>query len=478
MKVGEWVGPVAALSAIYLIFEFLRRSPYDVLIEAPHEHFYIVSMVSILATIIGAAVGIAGSRLRNIQVSFLSLAFISLAGIFSVHGLSTPGLLMHVTSVPKISAQMSVVMASFMLWLSALPSDHRLIVYLGRWKNRLMPVWLVFLILLGTVGMAFPHLVELLPIDRNPLRAGVSVLIYLLLGYTMHSYIRSYRYSRFPLQRAIVYSCALFLAGQLIMVIGKQWLLSWWLYHYVLLGSMIIMIIGLIRQYMASGSIMQAIQALFSTDPMERITHWMAPSVKALIVATESKDTYTAGHNFRVTMYAMRLAEYMNVGPEQLRALAQGSIIHDVGKINIPDHILNKPGALTDEEREIIQQHPIKGYDMCKSLGFMIDELNVIRHHHERWDGRGYPDQLVGEAIPRLARIVAIADVYDALTSNRAYRKAWTHDAAMQLLIEQKGTHFDPECVDAWVQLCQARPDVYRHHTQDFNDLTAEPAVV
>jgi HD-GYP domain-containing protein (c-di-GMP phosphodiesterase class II) len=133
---------------------------------------------------------------------------------------------------------------------------------------------------------------------------------------------------------------------------------------------------------------------------------------------------------------------YLRLGlrPDQLRPLAQGTIVHDVGKIDIPDQILNKPGRLSPEERLVIEMHPVSGYEMCRSLGFMKEELGIIRWHHERWDGGGYPDQLRGEQIPITARIVAVADVYDALTSNRSYRQAMTHQEALAFLNEHNGT--------------------------------------
>ncbi|MCI3924673.1 HD domain-containing protein [Paenibacillus sp. TRM 82003] len=135
--------------------------------------------------------------------------------------------------------------------------------------------------------------------------------------------------------------------------------------------------------------------------------------------------------------------------------------MHDVGKIEIPDAILNKPGRLSPEERAMIELHPVKGYDMCRGLGFMKEELEIIRWHHEKWGGGGYPDGLRGDAIPMLARIVAVADVYDALTSNRAYRKAMTHEQAMSLLNEQRGSHFDPACIEAWQRVCARDPARY-----------------
>ena len=249
-----------------------------------------------------------------------------------------------------------------------------------------------------------------------------------------------------------------------------MWSFSWWIYHFLLLASMIVMIIGLVKQYAVKGTLTESIRSLFTNDPFERITNSIAPSVKALVTATEKKDTYTAGHTFRVTMYALKLAEELHLKPEQLRAIVQGGLVHDVGKIRIPDGVLNKPGKLLPDERALIEKHPVYGYEMCRNLGFMKEELSIIRSHHEKWDGSGYPDRLKGTDIPYFARIVAVADVYDALTSERSYRKAWTHFEAMKYLKENKGTHFDPQCVDAWEQLCLRNPGVYQYPSQAIKE--------
>ncbi|PYI52588.1 HD-GYP domain-containing protein [Paenibacillus flagellatus] len=464
MKFHGFVGPLLAVAAPLLLFEGLRSwSGYDVRMNSPHGHFYIVSSVAFLSTVIAVLVGVAGSRLRNIEVSFLALAFISLAEMFTVHGFATPGLVMHSTSLPGIAAQLSVLLASAWLWLSSLSSDHPFVAKLSRWKNGLVPAWTIALGLFALVGVLFPDVADLVPWNRNPLQSIVTVVALALNLITMYRYNRSYRYSRFPLQVSIVYSSAWLFAAQLIMVSGEVWMLSWWLYHFLLLASMIVMLVGLVLQYASKKSIADSMKALFTQDPIERITNSLSPSVRALILATETKDPYTAGHNFRVTMYALRLAEELQLAPELLRALAQGAIVHDVGKINVPDAILNKPGRLTDEERKVIEQHPVKGYELCRSLGFMKEELDIIRSHHERWNGTGYPDRLQGERIPLLARIVAVADVYDALTSNRSYRQARTHAEAIAFLNDQKGAHFDPACVDAWTALCERDPQAYQY---------------
>lgn len=464
MKFHGFVGPLLAVAVPLLLFEYLRSwSSMDVLMRHPQGHFYVVSSVALLATVIALLAGIAGSRLRNIEVSFLSLAFISLAEMFTIHGFSTPGLVMKPSQLTGIAAQLSVLLAALWLALSSLSTDHPIVLWLSRWKNYLVPVWTVALGCFGLIGILLPDIVSIVPWNRQPIKAIVTVAAIGLNLVTMYRYYQSYRYSRFPLQLSIVYSSAWLIAAQIIMVSGTAWMLSWWLYHYLLLGSMVIMIVGLVFQYASKKSISGAMKALFTKDPIERITNSISPSVKALILATETKDMYTAGHNFRVTMYALRLAEEMQATPEQLRALAQGAIVHDVGKINVPDAILNKPGKLTEEERSIIEQHPVKGYELCRNLGFMKEELQIIRSHHERWDGSGYPDRLKGEQIPLLARIIAVADVYDALSSNRSYRQARTHSETIAFLQDQKGTHFDPICVEAWIKLCERDPQVYQY---------------
>ncbi|MCZ8522095.1 MULTISPECIES: HD-GYP domain-containing protein [Paenibacillus] len=458
-----WFGPAAAMLLPYLLFEAVRRSPdLDTELPMPHGHFYIVSSVSLLAALIAVAVWAAGLRMRNIQVNFLALSFLSLAGVFSVHGLSTPNLLLGITHLPGVTAPLSVALATGWLWMSSLPGDHASVRLLSRFQGILLPLWTAFLLVCGTFGMMHPHLIDVLPLNVHPFNILAAVLVTLFNGITMFRYYRSYLYSRFPLQLAIVYSCGWLVGSQWIMVLGEPWRLSWWMYHFLLLASMFAMVCGLLKQYTASSqSLVGAVRSLFTNDPVERITSALSPSVKALMVATEKKDSYTAGHNFRVTLYAIQLAQELKLGPDLLRAVAQGTIIHDVGKIHVPDDILGKPGRLTPEERLVIETHPVKGYDMCRSLGFRLEELQVIRSHHEKWDGSGYPDRLQREEIPLLARIVAVADVYDALTSQRAYRQAMSHAEALCFLRQNSGSHFDPQCIAAWESLCSRHPERY-----------------
>jgi putative two-component system response regulator len=153
--------------------------------------------------------------------------------------------------------------------------------------------------------------------------------------------------------------------------------------------------------------------------------------------AIEAKDSYTQGHVERVSRLAVRLGEHLGLAEEEKDSLRKGGILHDIGKIGVPDRILNKAGPLTTEERKIIRMHPDQGAKICEKLKSIRGAIPVIRHHHERLDGTGYPDQLSGEEIPLLARIMTIVDIYDALTTTRSYRKHLPPSVALDIMWEE-----------------------------------------
>ncbi|MEH7383428.1 HD-GYP domain-containing protein [Bacillus sp. JJ1533] len=173
--------------------------------------------------------------------------------------------------------------------------------------------------------------------------------------------------------------------------------------------------------------------------------------VKGVIAALELKDPYTRGHSERVASYALTLAkEVKQFTNEELKAFNYACLLHDIGKVNIPDQILMKPSKLTNEEFEVIKTHPVVGAEAVKNIEGLKGNISVIRSHHERWDGNGYPDNLKGENIPFLARIVAIADAFDAMTSSRSYRSALPAEEAYKRIIEGQGTQFDPNLVEVF----------------------------
>jgi len=174
--------------------------------------------------------------------------------------------------------------------------------------------------------------------------------------------------------------------------------------------------------------------------------------------AVEAKDPYTQGHAARVTTYAVALADAAGLPAHVRDVIAQAGPLHDVGKIGVPDHVLGKPGRLTDEEFAIIKRHPEIGDEICRPLRSLRRVLGGVRHHHERYDGRGYPDGLAGEDIPLEARVLAIADTYDALTSTRPYRDGMPTERALAIITANDGPQWDPALVPIFYGLQHSAP--------------------
>jgi HD-GYP domain-containing protein (c-di-GMP phosphodiesterase class II) len=169
--------------------------------------------------------------------------------------------------------------------------------------------------------------------------------------------------------------------------------------------------------------------------------------------ALEIRDKETEGHSRRVVKYTIDVAKAFGMTKEQMVHVWRGVLLHDIGKMGVPDHILHKPGPLDEEEWAVMRQHPVFAYEMLQSIDYLKPALTIPHYHHERWDGSGYPEGLKGDDIPLEARIFAVVDAYDALTSDRPYRDAWPEEKAQKYLQEQAGKEFDPEVVRVLLEI-------------------------
>lgn len=185
-------------------------------------------------------------------------------------------------------------------------------------------------------------------------------------------------------------------------------------------------------------------------------------TIRSLSKALELRDMETEGHSERVVALAILIAEELGVEREGLDRLILGSYLHDIGKIGVPDQILLKPGALDAEERQLIETHVSKGMEIIRNIDFLKPAAEVVLYHHERWDGCGYPGRLKGEDIPLTARIFAVVDVFDALTSSRPYKEAQSLDKALATIFKESGKHFDPVVVEVFMAISAKRLDDIR----------------
>jgi putative two-component system response regulator len=183
----------------------------------------------------------------------------------------------------------------------------------------------------------------------------------------------------------------------------------------------------------------------------------LAPTLaSALANAIEARDSYLHGHCERLAALAVRIAEELGLEPDEIETLRLGAILHDVGKIGIPDRVLLKPGPLDDEERHIVETHPEIGDKLLEPLDLLAGARPIVRHHHERWDGNGYPDRLAAEAIPLAARVVAVADSIEVMSSRQLYRKPLTPEGIVDELRAQRARQWDPEVVDVALALIES----------------------
>ncbi len=447
-----WGGLVAAPLVALVIL--LRLPAWDVEWRAPTFHFYVVSATALLAAAALAAVAVASRTIRSTRLLFLNLAFLSIAAVFAVHGLATPGFI-HEEPYPAVavSAWLSVFLGAAGIALSAVqppPPAARLLERHGR------------LVVLGAVGALAAYFIAALfvhesewlswvPIGDRRFQLALTAVTLGLLVFGTWRYLDAYLFTRLPAQGAMALALALLVAVQVCLTWGRLWHLSWWLYHGVYATAFVALFAGWIVEARRAGTVAAIAEALAMRDSLAQLNRGRPAAIVELADAIEAKDAATLGHVSRVGAYALAIGRELNLPPWQLRDLALAAQMHDVGKIGTPDAILRKPGPLTDDEYAIIKRHAVRGDEIASRVGALRPLRQAIRHHHERWDGHGYPDGLAGDAIPLFARIIAVADTFDALTSPRPYRAALDREAAIAELHRVRGSQLDPRCVDAFL---------------------------
>lgn len=206
-------------------------------------------------------------------------------------------------------------------------------------------------------------------------------------------------------------------------------------------------------------SLRGVIEGMFFLRSVVHLELEYTDSIAALAAAIEAKDPYTQGHTVRVAELACQIGRELQLSPERLRVIARSGLLHDVGKLAVPDYLIRKQGSLTEDESAAMRQHPRLGHDILRRIGRLDDEIMVIVAHHEWMDGSGYPLGLAGEQIPLEARVVEVADVFDALTTDRPYRAALTRQDALVIMQNETGAHLDPLCMQALMRILDSNSE-------------------
>ena len=448
--------------------------------DGPRFHFIVVTITTALSVAMAMLMVRAATQLRDVRVFFLSLTYLAIAGIFLIHALTTPGVLVAGNN-PWVgfSAWASLATGAAFFALSTVPWSMRMQQRIIAGQHLLLGGFLIVLAVYGVVAVSDaarhgtpavsahihsgyagydgygaesipPGATSQFTLLTNPAIGKIAALLTLaLLAVVILRYRAIYRTAPSPLAGALLISAILLAQSQISMALTQVWHASWWEYHALMLAAFVTTIAGLVQEYAQAGSVHGVIAGLLFRDTIVQVQGGYTEVIVALVEAVEAKDPYTRGHTQRVAALSVDLGQILRLSTEQLRVLNRAALLHDIGKIGVPDAILNKPGKLTDDEFDVIKEHPTRGYTMIAKVRSLKEELAGIRSHHERLDGTGYPDGLSGEAIPLMARIIGVADVFDALTSARPYRGAWSREQALALIDAEAGTRLDAAVVAA-----------------------------
>jgi hypothetical protein len=459
--------PAAALGSTFFpigLFTWLVAHPAaDPSIVVPRQHFLIVTAVSILAFILAALLAVAAVQIAQYRVLFLCLGFMAMGGIFAVHGIETPGILMngqYVAAVKGVSAYLSLFIPALFFAASYTPIT-------AAFERRLpySPAgWLIVLVgtalaIYGVLAIASTELIAQLPFGVKPYSTVMAGTTIVLLLFAAARQARGFVAARLPLQGMLVLAFILLAEAQVIMLVGTAWKLSWWLYHVLMLVGVGIAVGSLAAQRAQGQSLRSLMEATLELEVKVGLELEHADTIVALAAAVEARDENTKGHNHRVAELAVQIGRAMELPTDTLRTLARAGLLHDVGKIGMPDSILSKPSSLDPPEWIVIKRHPEVGHDILARVPSLRREAAIVIAHHERIDGSGYPHGLRGDQIPLEARIVAVADTYDVLISDRPYRKAFNNQEAVRILRQESGTHLWEPAVRALLRSLGERAD-------------------
>jgi HD-GYP domain-containing protein (c-di-GMP phosphodiesterase class II) len=420
-------------------------------------HFVAVGQTALLATAAAIVLTAIGIRRQDSRAVLVGTAFTAMAALLALHGLATPGILVGYTGVISFSGGATLPVGGAVLALSAVPAlaGPRAVKPL-LWLQGLL---LAAIAVLGAVGMSFPSVVPGVPAP-----ASTAALIVLAIGLCFYAILGLRALHTFLLTRRW---------GDLLVVVGLAWLacalvaalvmdftqLGWWVGHGMELAG-IACVGGAVALDLHRGAQSRALVGdLRGSELVSDAEAFLGSQLRALTVRLAEKDTYTEEHTRRVALRAVQVGEELGLPPGRLRTLAVGGLLHDIGKLSVPDEILKKPDSLEPDEYAVIQRHPENGRSLLRELGGFADGvLRLVLDHHERLDGTGYPRGLREAELDLDTRILAVCDVYDALISTRVYRAAWSAEKALGLLFEQAGSAFDNRCVEALARVLAREP--------------------
>ena len=450
LRFRERIFPLAVLvcfGGVLPIVPLVKVGHHMVMFGTP-VHFVGVGLSALAAAIAALALTIVGVRRREAHAVLVGASFSVMAGLLAIHGLATPGALIGPNGVIALTGAATLPAGAAILGLSAVPAlrhPRRIGMIL-----MFQAVALVAVVGLGIVGMGIPSTVPPVPEYGSPPAVALLIVAVALYGILLVRAFRTYLLTRRAADLAVIVGIAWLTAALPPALLMDYMDLGWWLGHLYELGGLAVVGTSVAVDLFRTAQSRSLVGDLRAADLVAQEEAFLGARVHALTRLLADKDESTEEHTRRVAMRAVQVGEELGLAPGRLRALAIGGLLHDIGKLSVPERILKKPGTLTDEEFAAIKLHPGRGVKLLRELGGFAPVIHeLVESHHERLDGKGYPRGLTEGALSLDTRILTVCDVYDALVSPRVYRDAWTHKDALGLLHRDTGTAFDERCVAA-----------------------------
>ena len=417
-------------------------------------HFWSVVLSSVLAMVAGVALSYGGWRRGDARAVLVGTAFTVMSSLLLVHGFASPGFIVEMNGVVSLTGAATLPVGGIILALSALPA--------ARSPRAVKPLlWLQLGLMVGVValGLAALWLPELVPSVPKP--ASLPAVLTLVVGLAFYGLLALRALHTVLLTRRLadlaVFVGLVWLAGALVPALTQSYLdLAWWLGHGLEVAGVMLVGAPVAVDLFRSSPSRPLAGDLRGAELVSAEETFLGSQVGGLVRLLAEKDEYTEGHTRRVALLAVGVGEELGLPPARLRELATGGLLHDIGKLSVPDDVLKKPAALDDEEYALVQKHAVWGDALLRRLGFSLGVRRLVRSHHERLDGSGYPDGATSLSLE--TRVLAVCDVYDALRSERVYREAWTHERALGLLRKEAGTASDARCVEGLERVLNAGP--------------------
>jgi HD-GYP domain-containing protein (c-di-GMP phosphodiesterase class II) len=409
-------------------------------------HFYGVGMSALAATALAVAVTWYGARQEDVRTVVVGGGFAVMASLLAVHGFTTPGVLIGNNGLIDVSGALTLPVGGCVMALSALPQFAS-----ARAIPRVLAVEIALaagIVVASVVGGIDPAIVPSVPAPKSAaavalFAVGLGVYGALAIRAT-NTFLLTRRAADFAVVAGIVLlACSLY--GALFLSFMD---LGWWLGHIFEMAGILVVGGSLVFDLRRGRRSRALVGDLRAAELVASEEAYLGARVRALTVRLAAKDVSTEEHTRRVATLAVQIGENLGLSPSRLRSLAIGGLLHDIGKLSVPDAILQKPGPLDDDEFAQIKLHPERGRELLGELGGFDDSvMRLVLDHHERLDGSGYPRGLRAVDLDLATRILAVCDVYDALVSRRAYRPAWSREQALSLLRDEAGVAFDARCV-------------------------------